>query len=151
MKKIPKSISRIIVEDENGDLALKYDRRESKFLFHNREFFKGKVPRRPYTVTYTVNPRWVYLVEGDLLFRDQYSTVCFLPRSWHGLRVSRRVTPIGKKQVKDKGWEESHDPQSYGSCITYARQPATIRDIPPKGWAKVRWFTDRVFFREVTL
>ncbi len=31
------------------------------------------------------------------------------------------------------------------------RQPATIRDIPPRGWAKVRWLTDKVFFREVTL
>ena len=28
------------------------------------------------------------------------------------------------RQVKDKGWEESHDPQSYGSCITYARRYA---------------------------
>lgn len=28
------------------------------------------------------------------------------------------------RQVKDKGWEDSHDPQSYGSCITYARRYA---------------------------
>ena len=28
------------------------------------------------------------------------------------------------RQVKDSGWVESHDPQSYGSCITYARRYA---------------------------
>lgn len=28
------------------------------------------------------------------------------------------------RQVKDKGWEVSEDPQSYGSCITYARRYA---------------------------
>lgn len=28
------------------------------------------------------------------------------------------------RQAKDKGWEDSHDPQSYGSCITYARRYA---------------------------
>jgi hypothetical protein len=26
------------------------------------------------------------------------------------------------RQVKDKGWEVSEDPQSYGSCMTYARR-----------------------------
>jgi hypothetical protein len=28
------------------------------------------------------------------------------------------------RQVKDKGWEASDDPQSYGSCLTYARRYA---------------------------
>ena len=31
------------------------------------------------------------------------------------------------------------------------RQPATIKDIAPRGWARLKWITDKVFFREVTL
>jgi hypothetical protein len=54
-------------------------------------------------------------------------------------------------------------PESIGSVSTLdeadmifkrifsTRPPATIKDIPPRGWARVKWFTDRVFFREATL
>ena len=94
MKKIPKSISRIIIESKNGDLALACNPRNQKYLEHAKEFFKGRVPTRPYRVTYTVNPRGAYEVDENLLYRHQYSSVCFLPASWHGLRVSRKVTPI---------------------------------------------------------
>ena len=32
-----------------------------------------------------------------------------------------------------------------------SRQPATIKDIPPKGWAKVKWYRDKIFFKEAIL
>jgi hypothetical protein len=35
--------------------------------------------------------------------------------------------------------------------IFSTRQPATIKDIPPRGWAKMRWFADKIFFKEATL
>lgn len=38
--------------------------------------------------------------------------------------IKGRIELRPMRQVKDSGWVESHDPQSYGSCITYARRYA---------------------------
>ena len=45
-----------------------------------------------------------------------------LHESGEWIKGSIELKPM--RQVKDKGWEASEDPQSYGSCITYARRYA---------------------------
>lgn len=58
----------------------------------------------------------VQYTEGNLLY------TMLLHSSGEWIKGNIELKPM--KQVKDKGWEESHDPQSYGSCITYARRYA---------------------------
>jgi hypothetical protein len=43
-----------------------------------------------------------------------------LHESGEWIKGSIELKPM--RQVKDKGWEPSDDPQSYGSCMTYARR-----------------------------
>jgi hypothetical protein len=99
------SISRIIVKRTDGDYGLRCDRfAESKRRF-TREFFQGKVPATPYRVTYTVSPRGKYDVAMDSLgpelrnrrTRRDGMIICFLPNSWAGLRVSRKVVSLVKE------------------------------------------------------
>jgi hypothetical protein len=58
----------------------------------------------------------VQYTEGNVLF------TMLLHSSGEWIRGHIELKPM--RQVKDKGWEDSHDPQSYGSCITYARRYA---------------------------
>ena len=58
----------------------------------------------------------VQITEGDLLWTMLLHT--------SGEWIKGQITLKPMKQVKDTGWVESHDPQSYGSCITYARRYA---------------------------
>ena len=58
----------------------------------------------------------VQFTEGNIL----YTMLLHTSGEWIGGHIE--LKPM--RQVKDKGWEESHDPQSYGSCITYARRYA---------------------------
>jgi len=56
----------------------------------------------------------IQYTEGDRLYTMLLHTSGEWIRGYIDLRPMR--------QVSGKGWEESHDPQSYGSCITYARR-----------------------------
>ena len=56
----------------------------------------------------------VQYTEGNVLF------TMLLHSSGEWVRGSIPLKPM--RQVKDKGWEPSDDPQSYGSCLTYARR-----------------------------
>ncbi len=58
----------------------------------------------------------VQYTEGNILY------TMLLHSSGEWIRGHIELKPM--RQVKDKGWEDSHDPQSYGSCITYARRYA---------------------------
>jgi hypothetical protein len=58
----------------------------------------------------------VQYTEGNFL----YTMLLHSSGEWIGGHIE--LKPM--RQVKDKGWEDSHDPQSYGSCITYARRYA---------------------------
>jgi hypothetical protein len=58
----------------------------------------------------------VQCTEGDVLW------TMLLHESGEWIKGSIVLKPM--RQVKDTGWVESHDPQSYGSCITYARRYA---------------------------
>jgi hypothetical protein len=58
----------------------------------------------------------VQYTQGNILY------TMLLHSSGEWIRGNIELKPM--KQVKDKGWEDSHDPQSYGSCITYARRYA---------------------------
>lgn len=58
----------------------------------------------------------VQYTEGNTLY------TMLLHSSGEWIRGHIELKPM--RQVKDKGWEDSHDPQSYGSCITYARRYA---------------------------
>ena len=58
----------------------------------------------------------VQFTEGNVLH------TMLLHSSGEWIRGHIELKPM--RQVKDAGWVESHDPQSYGSCITYARRYA---------------------------
>jgi hypothetical protein len=58
----------------------------------------------------------VQITEGNVLW------TMLLHTSGEWIKGSIELKPM--RQVKDTGWVESHDPQSYGSCITYARRYA---------------------------
>lgn len=58
----------------------------------------------------------VQFTEGNILH------TMLLHSSGEWIRGHIELKPM--RQVKDSGWVESHDPQSYGSCITYARRYA---------------------------
>lgn len=58
----------------------------------------------------------VQYTEGNVLY------TMLLHSSGEWIRGHIELKPM--RQVKDKGWEISEDPQSYGSCITYARRYA---------------------------
>ena len=105
MKKIPKSISRIIDRRKDGNLVLRCDHDRMSLIKFTKSFFRGKVPGTPYRVTYTINPRGAYDCEDSggveiILTRrsDGISgmAICFSYPSWHGLRVSRRVEKVKK-------------------------------------------------------
>jgi len=58
----------------------------------------------------------VQITSGNVLW------TMLLHDSGEWIKGSIELKPM--RQVKDAGWVESHDPQSYGSCITYARRYA---------------------------
>jgi hypothetical protein len=58
----------------------------------------------------------VQITEGNVLW------TMLLHTSGEWIKGSIELKPM--RQVKDTGWVESNDPQSYGSCITYARRYA---------------------------
>jgi hypothetical protein len=116
MKKIPKSITVTVRNGENFRAVLGKEiwngdgvtfggdgpewRTVSKFF--------PKTPAPPYRVTYTVNPRGKYIKWSGCLIRDirtdeinRAMNVCFLPDSWRGLRVSRKVSKISGRTPKE--------------------------------------------------
>ena len=58
----------------------------------------------------------IQCTEGNVLW------TMLLHESGEWIKGSIELKPM--RQVKDAGWVDSHDPQSYGSCITYARRYA---------------------------
>jgi hypothetical protein len=108
MTKIPKSIT---VTVRNGDnfRATRPGRiwlGDGASVAYLREYIRP-VPKPPYRVTYTVVANGTYEVVSDAgdagIRKDNWfnewgnqkrMSVCFLPREWIGLRVSRKVTPI---------------------------------------------------------
>jgi hypothetical protein len=106
MKKIPKrtSVTAIIEVEENGTVVWKGSRCSGAEIGTMREF-GFVVPKEKYRVTYKVNPRGKLLVSYSLACADvrpfgpdsdesDFVNTCFLPKNWHGLRVSRRVEAI---------------------------------------------------------
>jgi hypothetical protein len=111
MTKIPKSITVTVRNGEN----FRATRPGKTFPGHgvcaaSLRKHKLRHPPLPYLLTYTVTPKGRYFVhgpDGDSSFPwvswsgtggYEMLSICFLPESWHGLRVSRKVTPIrGKK------------------------------------------------------
>src|SRR3989304_332936 len=65
------------------------------------EYFP-RTPSPPYLLKYSLNPRGHYLVDCEdsyprifnLGMNKYYLIACFLPRDWHGLRVSRKGEAI---------------------------------------------------------
>jgi hypothetical protein len=108
MKKAPmkKSVSRLIKVLPGGDLCLVTNRKRESVGVFTRYFFDGKVPKSGvYRAKFILNPRGPYDVENSygssirlIRRRDQEGgmAICFGPKSWIGLRVSRRVEKVKK-------------------------------------------------------
>ena len=88
---VKKSVSRIILDGPHGHLVLACDRSQKILASDMRESPRIAIPRRPYMVTYTLNPK------GRPA--DRYGDWCFFPAGWDkGTLVSRKVTPIRRKK-----------------------------------------------------
>ena len=101
MKKIPKSITRIVRLREGGVQA---GRRRLSYLDYT--FKEEENSLLVYRVTYSLFPKGEYKVKGawsrslhgwnvTFISKQGFSMpVCWLPKSWIGLKISRTVTPI---------------------------------------------------------
>lgn len=106
MKKIPKSISVTVRRSKKDPGRLVVAGKPMGAFDKWVEDISGERPEVPYIVTYKISTRGRYTVEANpdecpcvrLNKTGNWTPACFLPESWHGLRVSREVTPIrGKK------------------------------------------------------
>jgi hypothetical protein len=116
--KIPRSITVTVDSKHDGFIV----NGESIGSWEIKRAFR-KVPETPYKLSYVVSKKGKYLVDDaarsygswepnmGIIIRENKPalSVCFLPPSWHGLRVSRKVeklpahrTPAGKKKEGKK-------------------------------------------------
>ena len=101
MRKIPKSVTVAIAFRKMSDTTRLFKGQ----LYSRRDWFPRtwEIPQQNYRVTYYLDARGRFLVIAasrhgvrGVEYRNNNYPVCFLPESWIGLRVSRRVEKVKK-------------------------------------------------------
>jgi hypothetical protein len=108
MTKIPKSITVTVRAGDGGRLTVNDSGAWDTWV----ERMFGRCPKAPYRLTYSLSSQGKYIVakEGEgaipsieLVNKHEgyYIPACFLPMSWTGKRVSRKVEKIAGKRPKE--------------------------------------------------
>lgn len=106
MKKIPKSIT-VTVEREGNHVKIGNMVDSSSYKEMRRFKFFPRTKR--YRVTYAQSPKGELIVRytcvctdvrpyGETFRNGEFVNTCFIPKSWAGHRVSRKVEPIRVKK-----------------------------------------------------